>query len=56
MYSMHSPDLNGVPDDFTEVGTTIYFASIIVVNLKLCMRTRWVAKPELNAEKETEWV
>ncbi|KAF5838679.1 hypothetical protein DUNSADRAFT_2443 [Dunaliella salina] len=40
MYAMVTPDKNGIPDDFTEIGTTIYFASIIVVNLKLCMRTR----------------
>ena len=40
MYTMVSPDQHGVPDDYVEIGTTVYFATIIVINLKLCMRTR----------------
>lgn len=49
MYAMVTPDVNGVADDFNEIGTAIYFATIIVVNLKLCMRTRWVFGADKHA-------
>eukprot|EP00798_Chlamydomonas_sp_ICE-L_P004078 gene4078-14173_t len=41
IYTMHLNDRKALADNVMEVGTTIYFAIIITVNLKLAMRTRY---------------
>jgi len=41
MYSMAWPDRKGLYDDWVGIGCTVYTATIVAVNLKMAMRTRY---------------
>ena len=40
MYASYYPDSKGINDSWIDIGCTIYFATVITINLKLAMKTR----------------
>ena len=48
MYSMCTPNSTGIVYDWVEIGCTMYMGIVIVINLKLAMKTRGGGRKRLN--------